>query len=274
MTDRALREAMITLFAGRGWSSEAQALIDASLAPRSPDLLVDVAGALGLRAGQLALDLGCRDGHYAIELARRFRCRVIGVDLVAAWLAQGLVSAAEAGLGGMIAMVQGDAEALPVADASCDLVWCRDVLSCVGDCGRALAECARVLRPGGGMMLYAAFTTSRLEPREHAHLVTSLEQSAASMDQPTVEAAIAAAGLQVLRRDQIGSEFFEWRLEHDSAHLTADLLRIARMTRMRDRFEANLGPPWYERTLAFAQWGLYIVLGKLKPVVYALVKPA
>jgi SAM-dependent methyltransferase len=45
--------------------------------------------------------------------------------------------------------VQGDLEALPVAGGVCDLVWCRDVLSCVGDVGRMLGECARVLRPGG-----------------------------------------------------------------------------------------------------------------------------
>jgi Methyltransferase domain len=64
----------------------------------------------------------------------------------------GRADAAAAGLDGQIAMVQADLEALPVTDGACDLVWCRDVLSCVGDAGRMLRECARVLRPGGGMV--------------------------------------------------------------------------------------------------------------------------
>ena len=44
-------------------------------------------------------------------------------------------------------------------------------------------------------------------------------------------------------------------------------------TRNRDQAEAILGPIWYERALAFASWRLQIVLGRLMPVLYALVKP-
>jgi hypothetical protein len=123
------------------------------------------------------------------------------------------------------------------------------------------------------MVLYAAFATGRLEPEERARLLEALSQSAPSMDQPTVEAAIAAAGFEVARRDPIASEFFEYRLEQQPTCMTGDLLRVARLTRRRSQFEAALGPEWYRRTLAFAQWSLYIVLGKLSPTIYALVKP-
>jgi len=272
MTDRARREAITTLYSGHGWPADGTALLDRSLEPRSPQMLLEVAASLGLGAGQLVLDAGCREASNAIELARRFGCRVVGVDLVDAWLPMGRDDAAAAGLADRVTMVQGDLEALPLADAACDLVWCRDVLSCVGDCERAMAECARVLRPGGGMVLYAVFGTEELAAHERARLLGRLDHSAAGMDRPTVEAAIAAAGFEVVRRDRTGSEWFEYRLEHDPAFLTEDLLHVARLLRARDRFEPALGPAWYERALGFDQWSLYVVLGKLDPTVYALVR--
>jgi SAM-dependent methyltransferase len=274
MTNPAARRDLTELYAGRGWPAQGDELLQRSLGPRAPDLLLEAPGWLGLAAGQLVLDAGCRDATHPIVLARRYGCRVLGVDLVPTWLPKGVAEAASAGLGAQVALVQGDLEALPVADGTCDLVWCRDVLSCVGDAAKMLRECARVLRPGGGMVLYAVFTTDRLAPGDRSLLVEGLGNSPASMHQPTVEAAVAAAGFEIARRERIGSEWSEYQLEHDPGYLTQDLLEIARLTRDRDQAEATLGPIWYERALAFASWRLQIVLGRLMPVLYALVKPA
>lgn len=272
MTESAGRGAVTALYAGPGWPAEATALLDQSLAPRSPDMLVDVAASFGLCHDRLVLDIGCRDATHALALAKRFGCRVVGVDLVDTWLHRGKSDVVAADLIERVSLVQGEAEALPIGAATCDLVWCRDALSCMPDCGRVLAECARVLRPGGGMVLYAVFATDEFEPRERARLLAGLENFGPSMHQPTVEAAIAAAGLTVVRRDDIGSEWFEYWLEHDPSYLTGDLLHVARLRRARDRFAAAIGPKWYELALAFDQWSLYIVLGKLAPTLYALRK--
>lgn len=274
MTNPAARRALTELYASQGWPAEGDELLQRSLGPRAPDLLLEAPGWLGLAAGQLVLDAGCRDATHPIALARRYGCRVLGVDLVPAWLPKGAAEAASAGLGAQVALVAGDLEALPVADGTCDLVWCRDVLSCVGDGAQVLRECARVLRPGGGMVLYAVFTTDQLAPGDRSLLVEGLQNSLASMHQPTVEAAMAAAGFEMVRRERIGSEWSEYQLEHDPGYLTQDLLEIARLTRNRDQAEAILGPIWYERALAFASWRLQIVLGRLMPVLYALVKSA
>jgi SAM-dependent methyltransferase len=274
MTDPAARRALTELYAGQGWPDQGDELLQRSLGPRAPDLLLEAPGWLGLAAGQLVLDAGCRDATHPIALARRYGCRVLGVDLVPAWLPKGVANAASAGLGVQVALVQGDLEALPIADGTCDLVWCRDVLSCVGDAAKMLRECARVLRPGGGMVLYAVFTTDRLAPGDRSLLVEGLGNSPASMHQPPVEAAMAAAGFEIARRERIGSEWSEYQLEHDPSYLTQDLLEIARLTRNRDQAEAVLGSIWYERALAFASWRLQIVLGRLMPVLYALVRPA
>jgi hypothetical protein len=92
------------------------------------------------------------------------------------------------------------------------------------------------------MVLYAVFATDRLEAGDRALLVQGLGNSPASMHQPTVEAAIAAAGFEVRRRERIGSEWTEHQLERDPGDLTQDLLEVARLTRHRERMEAALGP--------------------------------
>ena len=272
MTDPGSRRAVTELYAGHGWPAGGDDLLHQSLGPESPEMLLEAPGWLGLGAGQLVLDAGCRDASYAAALTRQYGCRVVGVDLVLAGVPKGGAYDATAANAEQISLVQGDLQALPLADGAVDLVWCRDTLSCLPDCAGALAECARVLRPGGGMVLYAVFTTDRLEPADRALVVEGLANSAASMHQPTVEAAIAAAGFDIARRDRIGSEWSEYRLVHEPGYLTQDLLEVARLTRDRDRLEAALGPVWYRRTLAFDLWRLQIVLGRLLPVLYALVK--
>jgi hypothetical protein len=122
------------------------------------------------------------------------------------------------------------------------------------------------------MVLYAVFTGDRLEPGDRALVVEGLGNSAASMHEPTVEAAIAGAGFEVVRRERIGTEWMEYRLEHEPGYLTKDLLEVARLTRARDRMEPGLGPLWYRRALAFDLWRVQIALGRLVPVLYALVK--
>ena len=271
MTDPTSPRAIVELYAGQGWPAGGDELIQRSLGPRSPEMLLEAPGWLGLDAGQLVLDAGCRDASHAAALVRRYGCRVVGVDLVLAGVPKGGADDAASATAAQVALVNGDIQALPLADGAVDLVWCRDTLSCLPDCARALAECARVLRPGGGMVLCAVFATDRLEPADRALVVEGLENSAASMDQPTVEAAIAAAGFEVVRRERIGAEWSEYRLEHDPGYLTQDLLEVARLTRHRDRFQEALGPVWYRRTLAFDLWRLQIVLGRLVPVLYALV---
>jgi SAM-dependent methyltransferase len=273
MTDPTSRGAITELYAGQGWPADGDELLHQSLAPRSPDMLLEAPGWLGLSAGQLVLDAGCRDASYAAALVRRYGCQVVGVDLVLAGVPKsGAYDAAAAAAARPIMLVQGDVQALPLAAGTVDLVWCRDTLSCLPDCALALRHFARVLRPGGGMVLYAVFASDRLEPADRALVVEGLHNSAASMHQPTVEAAITAAGFGIARREQIGSEWSEYRLEHDPSYLAQDLLEVARLTRHRDRLEAALGPAWYRRALAFDLWRLQILLGRLVPVLYALVK--
>jgi SAM-dependent methyltransferase len=65
-----------------------------------------------------------------------------------------------------VALVQGDAHALPFADAAFDLAYARFVLEHVGEPGAVLVELARVLRPGGRLaVMENDMTLLRFDPQ-------------------------------------------------------------------------------------------------------------
>jgi AhpD family alkylhydroperoxidase len=76
---------------------------------------------------------------------------VHGIDVSAAALSLAAGRAARAAR--RVTLVEGDAAALPYADASFDTVVATFVLCSVGDVGRSLSEARRVLRPGGTIRL-------------------------------------------------------------------------------------------------------------------------
>ena len=98
------------------------------------------------------LDVGCGTGYCTRALSKRYpRAKIIGADLAPA-----MVNAAESQQGWRrrARYLVGDAEALPVASNSIDLVFSNLAIQwCEPD--KAFAEFARVLRPGGVLM----FTT-------------------------------------------------------------------------------------------------------------------
>ena len=106
--------------------------------------------AVDLRSGSTVLDVACGSGNAALAAARRF-CTVTGVDYVPALLERGRERAAFEGLD--VAFVEGDAEALPFADASFDVVLSTFGVMFAPDQARAAAEMLRVCRPGGGIGL-------------------------------------------------------------------------------------------------------------------------
>ena len=121
---------------------------------------------LGLAPGERLLDLGCGFGRHAFEAARR-GADVVALDagrdevegVVATFVA--MVEAGELVAGEVrAAAVQGDALHLPFPDGSFDRVICSEVLEHIPDDRAAMAELARVLRPGGTM----AVTVPRFFP--------------------------------------------------------------------------------------------------------------
>lgn len=97
-----------------------------------------------LHAGDLVVDVACGTGDLA-ALAAAAGARVVGVDFAPGMLARARGRGA--------ALVRGDAAALPFRPACADAVTCGFALRNVVAIDAVLAEAARVLRPGGRLVL-------------------------------------------------------------------------------------------------------------------------
>ena len=104
--------------------------------------------------GETVLDLGSGAGIDLLLAARKVgpTGRVIGVDMTDEMIAKARENIADAGLGN-IEVRKGVIEELPVEDASVDWVMSNCVICLSPDKPRVFAEIARVLRPGGRMVI-------------------------------------------------------------------------------------------------------------------------
>ena len=110
-------------------------------------------GQLSLRAGQRLLDVGCGlgDASLALSIDLGEQGEVVGIDGSEMMLAEARVRAADAPC--RVRFKVGDAGALDEPDASFDAVRSERMLQWVPDPARAVAEMARVVRPGGVVCL-------------------------------------------------------------------------------------------------------------------------
>jgi SAM-dependent methyltransferase len=108
----------------------------------------------GIEPGQTVVDLGCGAGLDLLLAARRVgpAGRVIGIDMTDEMLARARANIAAAGLGN-VEVRKGLIEALPVETASVDWVISNCVINLSPQKRRVFAEIARVLRPGGRMLV-------------------------------------------------------------------------------------------------------------------------
>lgn len=106
----------------------------------------DLVRRLGIGPGDVALDVGCGTGNLAIQAAQA-GASVTGVDIAPPMIERARRAAEEAGV--TAAFAEGDAEALPAADGSFDVVMSSFACMFAPRHRVAASEMARVLRPGG-----------------------------------------------------------------------------------------------------------------------------
>jgi SAM-dependent methyltransferase len=120
--------------------------------------------------GEVVADVGCGNGAYLAELARRGSAwRVIGADLSAGMLAAARPRS-------RAALMVADAAALPLGDGCADLTLANHVLHHMPDPAAAVRELRRVTRPGGRVI---AVLNGQDHLRELRALIAAADPAAA-----------------------------------------------------------------------------------------------
>lgn len=149
-----------------------------------------------LREGEVVLDLGSGGGIDVILSARRVgpTGRAYGVDMTEEMLDLARRNVAAAGVDN-VEILRGAIEAVPLPDASVDVVISNCVVNLSTDKPAVLAEIARVLRPGGRVGVSDVVAEDRLSPAERAERGSHTGCIAGALSVSEYEQGLRAVGL-------------------------------------------------------------------------------
>jgi SAM-dependent methyltransferase len=130
---------------------------------------------LALGPEKSLLDVACGAGGPGLYLARLSECTLTGVDREAAGLANARRLAKETGVGLRARYVQADASLpLPFADGSFDAILCLDALNHLPGRAGVFADWARLLVPGGRLLVTDPVTITGLVAAQELALRSSI----------------------------------------------------------------------------------------------------
>ena len=151
---------------------------------------------LALQPGETVLDLGSGAGLDALLAASLVGedGKVIGVDMTAEMLERARDNARQAGHPN-VEFREGRLEELPVDDGSVDAVMSNCVINLVPDKPRVFREVARVLKPGGRMVISDIVLDAPLPPAIADDLLAYVGCISGAMEREPYFAGVTAAGL-------------------------------------------------------------------------------
>ncbi len=235
--------------------------LDKSLDPRGPDVLFDIVREFGMKPGANVIDVGCGEGEHAIDLAKRFKFNVLGIDPLPRHIE--LSTKAAKGVQGVSFKI-GAADNISTDDGTVDLIWSREVIGHVEDLEGAFKEFRRVLSTSGKAMVEATFAGENI--------------NLSSVDWPwrvkadevqDVKKAVEGAGLKIEKFIDLAGEWGEFSQEK-RREPGRRLVHIARMLRQPDRYIRKFGEANYKIMLADCFWHVYRMTGVLRTVVFVL----
>ena len=117
------------------------------------DLIEELLKWASVQQAQNILDVGCGIGGSSLYLAEKFNATATGITLSPVQAARATERAQAAGLNTKTQFQVADAEAMPFADDSFDLVWSLESGEHMPDKVKFMQECYRVLKPGGKLIM-------------------------------------------------------------------------------------------------------------------------
>ena len=194
------------------------ALYESAEAAHAPDTALAASLGCGvptavadLKQGETVLDLGSGAGADVLISARSVgpTGKAIGLDMTDEMLALARRNADEAGVENL-EFHKGYIEAIPLSDASVDVVISNCVLNLSGDKPQALREAARVLRPGGRFAISDVIADEDMDDATRADMQQWTGCIAGALTQQEFEEALLNAGL-------VDIEIRETHRVHDQA---------------------------------------------------------
>jgi SAM-dependent methyltransferase len=168
-----------------------EAALLASLGCGNPTALAD------LQPGQVVLDLGSGGGIDVLLSARRVSPggKAYGLDMTDEMLALARANQASAGVEN-VEFLQGEIEAIPLPDASVDVIISNCVINLSADKDRVFREAYRVLRPGGRIAVSDVVVRGEVDPLIRRSMLLWVGCIAGALDEGDYRAKLAAAGFE------------------------------------------------------------------------------
>jgi arsenite methyltransferase len=179
---------------------------------------------LRITPDSLVLDAASGNGASALLIAQRFGCAVIGVDLSTHNVDRANAEAGRLGLAGRVRFTVGDAERLPLDDASVDAVICECAFCTFPDKQAAANEFARVLKRGGRVGL-SDITRAPLPAGELADLMAWVACIGDARPADIYAERLIAAGLVDVAVENHDAALVEMIRDIGKRLLTVDILR-------------------------------------------------
>lgn len=156
--------------------------------PLDPAVLDQVMDQLGLGPGRRVLDIGCGKGSLLVCIAERYGASGTGVDINAAFLAEGRMWAEGRGVASLIELREMGASRLAAEPASFDAAICIGSTHALGGYRETLRALARLVRPGGTLLVGEGYWRREPEPEY-------LDRLGATADEMTTHEGTIAAGV-------------------------------------------------------------------------------
>ena len=183
-----------------------------------------------VRGQDLVLDVCSGMGGPARYLAWKTGCAVTGLDLTASRVEGATELTRIAGLSGSVRFVHGDALDMPFPDASFTLAIAQESFAHIPDKPRLLAECARVLQPGGRLVFSDILHRGNLSVRDAQRLSDGMTFS----DIETLDGyahKLRSCGMSVVRMVDLTEEWTRILIERHAMYRSLEADTIARLGR-------------------------------------------
>lgn len=183
-----------------------------------------------VRVDDRVLDICSGMGGPARYLAWKCGCDVTGLDLTATRVAGATELTRLAGMAGSVRFVHGNALAMPFADGSFTLAISQESFAHIPGKAPLVAECARVLRPGGRLVFSDILHRGNLSPGDAQRLSEGMAFSEiATVDQ--YSELLRARGMEIVRVLDLTAEWTRILVDRHAMYRSLESQTVARLGR-------------------------------------------